>query len=480
MPLSILHISDLHERAPFPGMPKTRKAKLALDKEERGYVLGKSFLNALEEIAKRKIDLVCLTGDVADWGHPKEYAAATVRIEQILEIAGVPKDRFFVVPGNHDVQRHIAKDAWQGIRDWYSRTHNGAALGRWFRDVEEPPLITNSQWRRDILKRTNAFWNWFGNFQPGLRPQRPNLLGFRKTLPAGTFEHINVDVHIIGLDSAWLCGADDDQGHILLTEQQILAHVRDGSNPLGGFRLALVHHPLTHLADYEDVRPLLAADVDLVLHGHQHRPAVLNTDEPGAQLRVMAAGCLIEGDLGMGWPNEFHLIEVNVENRATEVHFRKWAKNPRYWAKGSDIYQDAPDGILQLSAASASEAARSARAALHAPRAITELERYLKTTTLIGRDDEIKKFTDILRRADVGVLTLTGPSGVGKTALAKYIAGSLMSEFRDKVALVELATAGDHTSLESEIGNAMEDYKQTVDVSVIEFLRSKQKLILLD
>src|SRR5215216_4533006 len=106
MPLRILHISDLHERAPFKGMPKTRKAKLALDKEERGYVLGESFRNALAEIARRGIDLVCLTGDVADWGHPKEYAAATRRIEQILTIVGVRKDRFFAVPGNHDVQRN--------------------------------------------------------------------------------------------------------------------------------------------------------------------------------------------------------------------------------------------------------------------------------------------------------------------------------------------------------------------------------------
>lgn len=39
-PLRILHISDLHERAAFEGMPERRKAALELDKEERGYVLG--------------------------------------------------------------------------------------------------------------------------------------------------------------------------------------------------------------------------------------------------------------------------------------------------------------------------------------------------------------------------------------------------------------------------------------------------------
>jgi len=349
-PLRILHISDLHERAPFEGMSESRNAKLQLDKEQRGYVLGQSFSIALGEIAENGVDLVCFTGDVVDWGHPREYLAATFRIEQILKLVGVGKDRFFAVPGNHDVQRHTAQDAWMGIRGWYSDTHNGSALGRWFREALKPPPGTSPEWRNGVLKRTEEFWNWLDSFgQTDLRPHPPKLLGFRKTLAVGTFEHIDSEVHIIGLDSAWLCGADDDQGHILVTEEQVSAHVRDGEMPLAGFRIALIHHPLDHLADHHEVRRLLADDgVDLLLHGHQHNAMVMTTDEPGARLRVLAAGCLIEGDLGKNWPNEFQLIEVDVKRKSVVVHFRKWAQNARYWAKGSDIYRHAPDGILRL------------------------------------------------------------------------------------------------------------------------------------
>jgi predicted ATPase len=69
---------------------------------------------------------------------------------------------------------------------------------------------------------------------------------------------------------------------------------------------------------------------------------------------------------------------------------------------------------------------------------------------------------------------------VGKTALAKHLAVGVAEDFRDGVALVELALLGDQASLPSEIGNSMSDYKQTVGVPLINFLRGKQRLLVLD
>jgi predicted phosphodiesterase len=357
-PLRILHISDLHERAEFPGMPDHRKAVLEVDREERGYVLGESFSDALRDLAKDGIDIVCFTGDLADWGHPQEYAAATARLELILADVGVPKDRFFAVPGNHDVQRRVQSVAWQGIRDWHAKTHETRQLGRWFRKVgAEPPGLSRS-WREELLERTAAFWKWtqaFGCAYQGSSDSK--LLGYRATLPSGTFAHVPVAIHIVGLDSAWLCGAEDDQGRILVTEEQVQAHIREGERPLDGFRIALVHHPLDHLADHHDVRRLLGDNgVDALLHGHQHVPVALVSDEPGARLRSFAAGCLMEGDVGKRWPNGFQLIEVDVAAMSGAVYFRKWAPNGRFWAMGSDIYRDAPEGVLRWSGVSRSTA----------------------------------------------------------------------------------------------------------------------------
>lgn len=70
--------------------------------------------------------------------------------------------------------------------------------------------------------------------------------------------------------------------------------------------------------------------------------------ESGACLSVLAAGCLMEGDLGRNWPNGFHLIEVDVSTGSGSVHFRQWSKDSRGWAPATGIYREARDGVLPL------------------------------------------------------------------------------------------------------------------------------------
>lgn len=349
--LRILHISDLHERAPFDAMPSDRRFKIAWDARQRGQVLGPRFADALEEIAKPGIDIVCFTGDLADWGHPTEYEKATMRIDQILRTVGVPRERFFAVPGNHDVQRGTEAEAWCGIRNWLATTHDGGGLGRWFLGVHKAPPGLDENWREKVLSRTAAFWSWYEAFR-GKVPGREEIpLGYRETFARGAISDFDEVVHIVGLDSAWLCGGNDDQGAILVTQEQTEAHIRDGEHALKGVRIGLVHHPLDHLADHHPVRRLLGDDgVDLLLHGHQHAPLALLASEPGARLRILASGCLMEGDLGRGWANGFQLVEVESNGLSGCVHFKKWSPEGRFWVAGSDIYRDAHDGVLRWSA----------------------------------------------------------------------------------------------------------------------------------
>ena len=65
--LRVLHISDLHERGPRESESFRRRR-----------VLGSEWERNLEELLKDgPIDLVCFTGDVADWGNATEYGPAT-------------------------------------------------------------------------------------------------------------------------------------------------------------------------------------------------------------------------------------------------------------------------------------------------------------------------------------------------------------------------------------------------------------------
>lgn len=339
-------------------MPPSRAKTIAWDARQRGKLLGEQFREALQSVARDGIDIVCLTGDLADWGMKTEYEKATERLDHILQLVSVPRSRFFAVPGNHDVQRNVGADAWKEMRTWLAKTSDLSGLGRWVMGPKGPPFGTKPEWLPDVLQRTEGFWAWLREFRGGeLRSTSTEALGYRSTIAAGTFDGIDTPIHILGLDSAWLCGAEvahegvvlKDQGGIAVTQEQIDAHIRSGEHLLGGYRIALVHHPLDHLADHAAARRTLGDNgVDILLHGHQHEPSSIRTLESGSNLRVLAAGCLVEGDVGSDWPNGFQVIEIDPVTCAGSVAFHKWSSAGRFWTKGSDIYRDAPDGVLRF------------------------------------------------------------------------------------------------------------------------------------
>jgi predicted ATPase len=72
-------------------------------------------------------------------------------------------------------------------------------------------------------------------------------------------------------------------------------------------------------------------------------------------------------------------------------------------------------------------------------------------TLLVGRERELAELRALLLRADVPVVTLTGPGGVGKTRLALQIATELEPEFDGGHVFVSLASVRDPNLVASEI-----------------------------
>lgn len=352
--LSILHISDLHARSP-EGLRPERRAQIQREARQRERVLGPEWEDNLNELfSDRSPDLVCLTGDVADWGLPTEYRAATQRLLQLRAYLGIGPDRVFVVPGNHDIRRTIHTEAWRKVRALIATEPE--QVSEWLAGGD-PPRAVEPDLVACVLERGVAFWEWVESSlgRPELRPGRgeqsmhPNL-GYRANGPSLGYPF---PVHIIGLDSAWLAGDEHDAQKLWLTRHQInlLAATEDGDS-LEGFRLVLVHHPLDDLGDALDARRQLAELADLVLHGHQHVPAATTWADPDHRLRNLAAGCLYEGSAGDRWPNTCQRIDIRLDERgrplSAEIRFRSWSPNG-FWHDASGLYRNAPAGVLNWS-----------------------------------------------------------------------------------------------------------------------------------
>jgi WD40 repeat protein len=337
--LRILHISDLHARG-------KRDAKRAW---KRTHVLGDAWRRNIDEIAAdgHAFDLVAFTGDIADWGLPDEYAAAMPFVDELCARLAVPRERFFVVPGNHDVQRQVEEQAWARLREGIWTSPQG--VSEWMADSGPPPFGFDPGWRDAVLQRASAFWGWVerdlgrADLLPAHSPH--GRLGYRVTLPGG-----GQPVHVIGLDSAWLAGDDADAGRLWLTDDQIglLGHDPHGW-PLAGFRLVLVHHPLTDLADADSSARLLGDTVDLLLRGHQHTPIARAQTDPDRTFRELAAGCLYEGAHSNRFPDACQVIDVVLDATGRplryDIRFRAWSPHGHWYDDGA-LYREARNGRL--------------------------------------------------------------------------------------------------------------------------------------
>ncbi len=104
-------------------------------------------------------------------------------------------------------------------------------------------------------------------------------------------------------------------------------------------------------------------------------------------------------------------------------------------------------------------------------------------TRLIGREPELDQAKQAILANHSRLLTVTGPSGVGKTRFALEVAEDLVPDFPDGVVFVDLVPLRDATLLDERILEAlnMREQRLTSATEVIQaYLRDKQLLLVLD
>jgi predicted ATPase len=102
---------------------------------------------------------------------------------------------------------------------------------------------------------------------------------------------------------------------------------------------------------------------------------------------------------------------------------------------------------------------------------------------LVDRVEELRAVTGMLLRAEVGLVTLTGPGGVGKTTLALAAAHAVAGQFADGAAFVSLETLTDRALIRDTVAQQLRIPAvpgQTLEESLLAFFGPRHLLVVVD
>jgi predicted phosphodiesterase len=203
---------------------------------------------------------VVISGDLASFGMADEYDLARDWLENQLWPAlpaGFRRDRLLLVPGNHDVDRSKVGTGARAIQDGLLKSRSQEDIAALLGDDDE---------RRVMLRRHTAYLDfcedWFN--EPQHLPWWQRIIEIRGTT-----------LHVAGLDSAWMSYGDEDRDRLLLGRYQLTQTVVVPQAEEVDWRIALLHHPWSYLAefDHDAARSAVHQHCDLLLRGHLHHPS---------------------------------------------------------------------------------------------------------------------------------------------------------------------------------------------------------------
>ncbi|MGE5343053.1 MAG: metallophosphoesterase [Candidatus Omnitrophota bacterium] len=309
-----LHLSDLHIGNPSTGW----KANRILQK------LQDDFKQVQAEHGL-KPDLIFFTGD-AVWGH-KEKEGKPI-IEQYKEAAEffddvrkcftpeVPKENFFIVPGNHDVNRSKKAETIELYLERLEKEEHAKI---------NPKLSKLIQDRGEIWQ---AFMERLADYGQFLKDNGyQHCLTDPERILYSAQKNINgIEIGIAGLNSAW--SSHGEKGKLWLAGEWQINTLSDkiGSSPI---KIALMHHPFNWFNSAEDpnIKITMGNRFDLFLHGHEHLGWVESVEK--GMTRISAGACYGDTVAEMGY--NFTRIAIEGRKLTGTVYLREYKKLGEAW-----------------------------------------------------------------------------------------------------------------------------------------------------
>jgi hypothetical protein len=275
-------------------------------------------------------DLLFFTGDIAFGESPRshledQYQAAEELLLRIEDLFRIERSNFFLVPGNHDVNRTRVTEADTNWLD--SHLSGGPDATRPIDQLWAEPETVAYQRYLERLENYAAFIQ-----RAGLKHLLQNPRGLTYTHRRDVH---GIDVAITGINTAWSSCRDKEKGKLWLGQRQVKSSAAVAMN--ADLAIALGHHPPGWFNEHEDPAwyQFLSSHYHFYLHGHEHNDWIV---DQGGHVRV-AAGCLYERNLAT---TGYNIVRLDFKERTSEVFLRLYDAKGGGWVPRT-VYRKTDD-----------------------------------------------------------------------------------------------------------------------------------------
>jgi len=327
--MNILHLSDLHFG--------TRS-----DAENWYSQLADDLFH---ELKCTQLDLLILSGDVANRAIPEEYAAAECFLRSLCREFNLSSEQMVIVPGNHDVNWSIAKRAYTPMRrEEYMDLlgENGAPDENYAIDKGEFVEVQDPKKYKERFKSFSTFYSTITG--------SPYPLDYEEQAILHHFPTRNLLV--LGLNSAWQLDHHYRSRASIHPNalSGVLTDIRQNPQVYGQcLKFAVWHHPLhnagdDHISDMSFMQRLAQAGFCAAFHGHVHK-AHADLYRYDINISGRRANIICAGTFGAptrqwtpGYPLQYNLLRIEGARLIVETRCRRepngaW-KPDAIWTQG--------------------------------------------------------------------------------------------------------------------------------------------------
>lgn len=255
------------------------------------------------------LDFILATGDLSFSGKKEEYELVKTFLDDLVGASGVPRERIFCIPGNHDVNRDRQKLCFQGARNALTSPN-----------TVDPVLTPDNDDLSTLRQRQEAYRDFQNSYFVGqVRTPTPEGLAYVSSLTID-----DVIIAIIGLNSAWLAeGGNGDHGNLLIGERQVTNALEAAEQIDAHITIGMAHHPLHLLRDFDRTPAIrhITTHCDFYHCGHLHQPESYGTGFDASACLFVAAGASFETRESQ---NSYSLIKLDLlagTRTLTTIHY---------------------------------------------------------------------------------------------------------------------------------------------------------------